>query len=375
MVQLVVAAGCRRQAAYVLLSRYAGRSAATAPSGLDRESCRRRRQAGRGWNSAYGCRGRGGLRRGAEQQGGKSLRRRASTGAAGSSRRTCPASRSGARTVPLISSRGEAKLPSSALTLWARTESLCQVTVSPASTSTCGDREGRVVDRHGRAASVVHVRESRRRGAGRRAARSKRSARRIAATISMTTNRRPGSFRDLWGGLPVPLAGGIRTMHPRTRHTPSPDALDSTVALPFGCAVTTFKGAPLMASFRTAAVASAAVASPRACGRAGQDKRPMYAGPPAATAQEARRGEHRQRLLPVEADGERRRFRCPSCPAGFHTVEPAEEGRRAAFTVRPDRARRSPAPSTRRAPRSGSTASPRLSSTPRFALVRPAAST
>ena len=37
-----------------------------------------------------------------------------------------------------ISSRGEAQLPSSALTLWARTESLCQVTVSPASTSRCG---------------------------------------------------------------------------------------------------------------------------------------------------------------------------------------------------------------------------------------------
>ena len=40
--------------------------------------------------------------------------------------------------VPDISSRGDAKLPSSALTLCARSESLCHVTVSPASTSRCG---------------------------------------------------------------------------------------------------------------------------------------------------------------------------------------------------------------------------------------------
>ena len=39
--------------------------------------------------------------------------------------------------MPIAVSRGDVQLPSLAFTVWARTLSLCHLTVSPASTSTC----------------------------------------------------------------------------------------------------------------------------------------------------------------------------------------------------------------------------------------------
>ena len=63
-----------------------------------------------------------------------------------------------------------------------------------------------------------------------------------------------------------------------------------------------------MVSFRTVAVASAAVALPRACGRPGQDERRCPSARRSATAKKLGQATHRQRLLPVQADGQRRRL-------------------------------------------------------------------
>ena len=88
-------------------------------------------------DSAYGLPARGGLLRGVEQHavhGDVAAHRRVQLAVV----RDVPGVSKRWSNVPLMNSRGEAKLPSSALTLWVRSESLCQVTVSPARTSTCG---------------------------------------------------------------------------------------------------------------------------------------------------------------------------------------------------------------------------------------------